>query len=319
NSLYIMAVDTALSPLLESHIIPDSIFALESQFYNLGDFYDSYGLNIDLITDITGYPPVCRKLTGIKYFFSSDFFDNKLLKRIDNTSRLSFKIPPLGSVGVAAVYSALKLFKSEIFLTGLDFAFVPGKSHSRGTPFSKALLRKSNRLNSINSYNLSMRRKIINRNGKIDNKTAQTDSVLESYAIILQDILSNEKRVYDITQEGIPLGIPIINKDEFIEKVIQNKGFNIKSIQPISQKEDLTGFLESEKNYLLKLINEWESFVDTKDDRIPISLMKSLLEVDYVYIDFPDRLPHPKKEISFISRAVTSARFYITHINKLLQ
>jgi hypothetical protein len=316
NSLYIVAVDTALSALLASNIKPDLIFALESQFYNLGDFYDSIDQNIDLLTDISGYPAVCRKLNGKTYFFSSDFFKNSLLDRIVDNFKLTLKIPPLGSVGVAAVYSAIKLFNTPIFLTGLDFSFVPGKSHSKGSPFTNTQLRTTNRLNPVGSYGMAMNRPLIKKTGKLSGSIIQTDSILHSYAKLLGDILSQEKRVFDLSNSGYPIGAVYINEQEFASMINLHKNSTKKSPDKILNKSDFNVFINNEIEYLKRLINEWDLFHDSESDEIPQSLMESLKIVDYVYLDFPDRLPHPIKEISFLSRAVISARYYLEMITK---
>ncbi|MBI9098664.1 MAG: DUF115 domain-containing protein [Spirochaetaceae bacterium] len=317
EKLYIMAVDTALSPLLEFGIKPDIVFALESQFYNLGDFYNSKNLDIDLMTDITGYPQVCRNLKGKTYFFSSDFFENTLLERLYNNDKITLKIPPLGSVGVAAVYSALQLFKTNIFLTGLDFSFIPGKSHCKGSPFSNTMLRTTNRVKPPGSFNVAMNRHLLYRPGKLPATRIITDNVLESYAKLLIDIISQEKRVYDLTTTGYPLGATPVLLDEVDTLLKSDNTIPSKNISETSCPFDPVIFYEREKELLSHLISEWDHFNLSSLEEIPDSLMDALKNVDYIYIDFPDRLPHPIREISFISRAVKTARLYIQQINKL--
>jgi len=319
DDIYIIAVDTALNSLLESEIIPDLVFALESQFYNLGDFYNSFGKNIDLLTDITGYPAVCRALKGKVYFYASDFFQNALLDRIETHLCLALKIPPLGSVGVAAVHTALKLFNAPIFLTGLDFSFVPGKSHSKGTPFSNSLLRISNRFKPAGSFNISMKRNLLQKKGKVEGKRINTDSILESYAMLLTDIISQEERVYDLTNSGYPLGAEYIDEENFCEMIkYRTSNFDGNCIPQIDPNVS-NNLLKQEKYFLEALIGEWVSFVATDSEQIPDLLISALEKVDYIYLDFPDRLPHPIKEISFISRAVTSAREYLKIVDRLIK
>ena len=318
ESIYIMAVDTALNPLLEYGIEPDIVFALESQFYNLGDFYNSKGKKIDLFTDITGYPPVCRNLNGNTYFFSSEFFENRLLERISRERITALKIPPLGSVGVAAVYTALELFNEKIFITGLDFSFIPGKSHSKGSPFFNTMLQKSDRVHPAGSYNIAMNRKLLRRKGKGNNAKILTDSVLETYAKLLIDIISQENRVYDLSSTGYPLGAIPTNLDDVeylfrCPKILENNKLKSDSLF------DSTSFYENEIKILHELVLEWDSFNKSDLNEIPMSLITKLEKVDYVYIDFPDRLPHPVKDVSFVSRAVKSARDYIELINNLLR
>ncbi len=310
DNLYIMAVDTALSSLVESEIIPDLVFALEAQFYNLGDFYNLSDHKIDLLTDITGYPPVCREISGQVYNVFTDFFENNLLKRLEDKGFVKIKIPPLGSVGVAAVATALQIFQSNIFLTGLDFSFIPGKSHSKGSPFSNSLLRSSNRMKPADSYKISIARKIISVPGKLPDTIVYTDHVLDTYAKLLNDIISGTDRVYDLTQTGYPLGATFTGEKLFSQLVKVNDQ-NTKEIKEAENKiPSGVDFLLHESELLLNLIIEWERFNESDTDEIPESLMNALTKVDYVYVDFPDRLPHPIKDVSFISRSVLSARYY---------
>lgn len=318
ENLYIMVVDTALSVLLESEIIPDLVFALEAQFYNLGDFYNLSDHKLDLLTDITGYPPVCREISGKVYNVFTNFFENNLLKRLENRGFIKIKIPPLGSVGVAAVATALQIFQSNIFLTGLDFSFIPGKSHSKGSPFSNSLLRSSNRLKPAESYKTSIARTIISVPGKLPNTRVYTDNVLESYAKLLKDIVSSTDRVYDLTRTGYPLGAIFADEDLF-SQLLKINDLNKKDLLETNE-ESASGidFLLNESALLLDLIIEWDKFNESNSDNIPESLMKALTEVDYVYIDFPDRLPHPIKEVSFIARSVLSARYYREFIAQII-
>ena len=318
NLLYIIAVDTALSSLLESEIKPDSVFALESQFYNLGDFYSSTGLEIDLITDITGFPAVSRQLNGNQYFFISEFSHNSLLERFKRNNHLTLTIPPLGSVGVAAVSAALNLFDSDIFLTGLDFSFVPGKSHSKGSPFISTLLRISDRFHPPGAYSIAMNRHLKKIKGKRPDTEIYTDGVLESYARLLIDLLAVEDRVFDLTTKGYPLGIPYVDKSDLIKQIKNQKKYKRSNIPPDEERTDPANFIKNEKENLLHLIQQWDSFSKSESETIPESLMTALSSVDYVYIDFPDRLPHPIRQLSFISRSVISARDYLELINRIL-
>lgn len=68
---------------------------------------------------------------------------------------------------------------------------------------------------------------------------------------------------------------------------------------------------------LLELISIWDRYADSDQTEIPTDLIETLKKVDYVYIDFPDRLPHPVENISFITRSVKSARHYVELINRL--
>ncbi|MBN2658534.1 MAG: DUF115 domain-containing protein, partial [Spirochaetales bacterium] len=149
DKIYILAVDTALSTLLDRQIIPDLVYALESQFYNLGDFHNTGNHVFSLLADITSYPHICRTNKGPVFFTQTDFAETILLRRLKESGLSLIHLPPLGSVGVAAVYAAMTIFSEQLYLTGLDFSYVPGKSHSKGSPFVKSILRNIDRLHPL--------------------------------------------------------------------------------------------------------------------------------------------------------------------------
>jgi len=162
DRIFILCVDTALQTLLEVDIVPDVVLALEAQYYNLPDFYGAKNKNINLIFDLSSYPGVIRTLNGKKYYAITKFSDSKILSKVEKLAPNLQMLPPLGSVGITAIYIALKLTTNSIFLVGLDFSYTLGKTHSKGTPYHLTSLQKWNRLNPGNSYESSLNRPIKN-------------------------------------------------------------------------------------------------------------------------------------------------------------
>jgi len=315
--LYIIAVDTALSTLLESEIVPDLVYALESQFYNLGDFHNAEKYNFHLLADITAYPQICRMNSGSLSFSRTTFSETILLKRLEDYGLSIGKMPPLGSVGVAAVYGAMNLFQEPVFLTGLDFSYTPGKSHSKGSPFIKSLLMENDRLHPLVNQSGTQRKKMQTLPGKRAGKTIETDSILAGYGQLLRDVLQRSNRVYDLSEEGYPLGIPLVDKESFSRFMGDLEKASEKPSQPSPPQFDYRAFLDNEWALLDNLIHLWDKFVLSAQTGIPQALFDALVMVDYVYIDFPDRLPHPVNSISFVSRAIKKAREYSGLIEKL--
>nr|WP_281389026.1 6-hydroxymethylpterin diphosphokinase MptE-like protein [Spirochaeta isovalerica] len=319
NHLYLIAVDTALSTLLDAHIEPDLVFALEAQFYNLGDFHNTGSSSFELLADLTSYPAVCRLNNGRVYFTFTDFAETILINRLKEFGLSLIEIPPLGSVGVAAVYSALTIFSEPIFLTGLDFSYIPGKSHSKGSPFIKSILRSNDRLHPLTNNSGIRRRNIIKLQGKIPETEITTDSILSGYGRLLSELLRDSNRVFDLSREGFPLNIPFVDEKELSEIISsqENTGAEIpcKTIHTF----DSRGFLENEQNLLSFVISLWDKFIQSNNSEIPQELMNALVQVDYIYIDFPDKLPHPVNDLSFVSRAVKKAREYSGLIERILK
>ncbi|MGL1891869.1 MAG: DUF115 domain-containing protein [Spirochaetaceae bacterium] len=216
EKVFILCVDTALQILLEYDITPDVVLALEAQFYNLPDFYGAKDKNIDIIYDLSSYPGVLRNLTGNKYHSITKFSDSNLLTKIKNMGISDEMLPPLGSVGITAIYIGLKIAKNSIFLAGLDFAYRRGKTHSKGSPYHISSLIGWNKLNPGDSYINCLKRPlqdVKNKVGDIEN----TDTILYEYSLYAKELLCGTNNIFDLTQNGMDLGVPLINNDEFIK------------------------------------------------------------------------------------------------------
>ncbi|HOV64183.1 MAG TPA: DUF115 domain-containing protein, partial [Spirochaetia bacterium] len=144
EEFFLIAVDTALPCLTQSGITPDLILALEAQYANLKDFIGFANRSVPLCADISSFPGVLRLFQGNKFLFASRFADTALLSRLrEHFSREHFSIeelPPLGSVGVVAVKIGLDMTEAPLIVSGLDFSYTPGKTHSRGAPVHTAAL-----------------------------------------------------------------------------------------------------------------------------------------------------------------------------------
>lgn len=221
ENIYILCVDTALETLLQSDIIPDGVLALESQYYNLPDFYGAKNLNFDLIYDLTSYPGVLRNLKGEKYFTLTKYEDSGFINSLANELGGS-TLPPLGSVGISALFIALQITKSNIYLCGLDFSYKIDKTHSKGTPYHLSSLINTNRVQSLSNFSSSLKRPLIKKRNKLD-KIELTDKILYEYALRTKELLGDNHRVYDITTKGICVTSNIID--------INNLQFDICSLK----------------------------------------------------------------------------------------
>ncbi len=219
--------DTALSPLLCADIVPDVCVALESQYYNVQDFIPPFFTNtpsvkdITLYCDITSYPPV-NKLYSRKHFFSTEFAPLSFFRR--NTFLKHAMIPPLGSVGLQTLSFALQSLKNICILSGLDFAFLKGKSHCIHSPSYHTLLHTSHRLHPISNikdflsttlYEASTRTPSNNDATSFPKKV--TDSVLFSYAQQCNELLKKTPATpYEINTESMLNNTQQISIENFI-------------------------------------------------------------------------------------------------------
>ncbi len=148
KDLLIAAVDTALPALLAEGIVPELVFMLEAQFANMDDFICDGGFRrledarSTVVHDISSHPPTLRRFSRriavTSLFAHSSFFSDLPM--------VTEEIPPLGSVGVAALYLLLRHTHGQITVQGFDFAFPPGRTHCRQAPFHQRILRISGRL-----------------------------------------------------------------------------------------------------------------------------------------------------------------------------
>jgi hypothetical protein len=215
DDIQIAAVDTALPVLLASGIRPDLIVAAEAQFANLRDFAGLKDWNVSVAADILSYPPVLRRFTGKRYVFTSRFADLRWFERSGVRDFLPPFIPPLGSVGVMALYLAAAGLnpRMPIFLAGLDLSYVPGKSHARGAPSHTSYLEENSRLAFPFQFAAWCARPKAAALFK-DGRTGISDAVLLSYRSGLAGIASRRGAVYDLGGPGLDLGIPTVGRAE---------------------------------------------------------------------------------------------------------
>jgi hypothetical protein len=143
--LTIISVDTAAGALVQAGIFPDQVVCLEAQAHNLPDFTPLSGLEPTLVADISAHPATFRIIGGSKNLVSSQWMDSGFLDRLANAGLPIQNVPPLGSVGVLAARLAVQ-HGQMIFVAGLDFSFVPGRTHCTGSPSNLAEHQRETRL-----------------------------------------------------------------------------------------------------------------------------------------------------------------------------
>lgn len=200
SNLKVVAADTALPVLGAAGLVPDAVVCLEAQHANLRDFAGWRAQGIPLFTDLTSHPPGTRVLGGPVHWFVSEFAPLNLWGRWPWTIP---RLPPLGSVGVAAAWVSWRLTRGTVVLAGLDFSYPPGKTHARGAPALGGLLAQTHRLRGMEQPGSWARRGI--------HPTPQgwlTSSVMEGYAQVLADQARTEgHRTRVWATDGLDLGL----------------------------------------------------------------------------------------------------------------
>ncbi len=314
DKLWIMAVDTALPALLESCITPDIVAVLDTQAWNLLDFHGSSSSKIPVIADITSYPPCLTHTGGPCYLYSSEFAELDFLHRLKYSGLRDFIIPPLGSVGLAALEIISRISSGPVFLTGLDFAYSPGKSHARGSSFHHWQLSSSSRMKPHPGWEASVKRPRI-KGLDAWGLPRDSDTVLMGYASLLKDRYSSDKRFHVLEPGGLYLGIPVINFIEARVIIEENMG-GLSENGPVvllQKKADL--FLKEELEGFSRVISSWDAYAEGHGNAADVK--RSLEGMDEVFADFPDEPPLPKDDDSFLVRAVSRVRQLQRYIERL--
>ena len=309
DAFYLLAVDTAVQPLMRCGLTPDGIVNLEAQFYNLKDFYSVTDIPVDLFSDISAYPGSLRFNSHRHYFFSSSYGETGLQTRIRKAGLMPTEIPPLGSVGVVALYIAAQISKAPLFFTGLDFSYIQGKTHCRETPFHDLAALKSNRLRGNWWYSFSVSRKAYTVEGKEQN--VLSNSILESYGRQLEDLCRSLNRpVYDLGRMGLKMNIPCVNDNTFKDFLA---GFSPaehdnsdKTDNRNTKKDEIQTLIENEREKLESIISLWDEI--SCGERKEEEILPLLSDCDYLYYHFPDRETLPSTGHAFLFRVIGETR-----------
>ncbi len=314
DECYVIAVDNALMPLVKNGVFPDVIVAVESQLAIEKAYIGSAGTRTPVIADLTSRPHVLELTGGEAAFFLSEYEQCNYLERIKDAFNCPV-IPPLGSVGLAAMELALFLRHDEtvpIFFSGLDFSFKPCKTHCKETPSHRKLLDAHNRLNPLfrgessfgpNSYYFA---------GKDGTATLTTPS-LSGYGRTFSVRYGHVSNLFDISLEGMDTGAERKSLESAMEMVQCFSQNNISQVIAAEENqfysvEKVKDFLLSEKSSLEELKNIL--ITGKKSDKI-VPLLK---DREYLYLHFPDGYKGPSSDLSFLNRVRAEIDFFIKDI-----
>lgn len=199
--IQIIAVDTAVPALAARSIVPDLVIAVEAQLINAYDFLPVGRREYLLLADL-GSTPAAVDLHARRGWLVSMHSRITLLDRLAKLPGVWAALPPLGSVGVSAVLVAMRMSHGPIYLTGLDFAVVPGQTHARDTPAARRQHISNMRLHPVGDPTLNISR--VQTRSAAGNACATT-LVLAGYAKELARTIGN-RRVHHIAPIGPPVG-----------------------------------------------------------------------------------------------------------------
>lgn len=332
--LRLACVDTALPVLREAGLRPDMVFVLEAQAANAQDFL-GWGEppaclpGTPLVCDLTVHPSLARRFAADLRFFASRFAPLRLLDRLEAAGLLPRAIPPLGSVGVAAVHLCLELTRGPVLLAGLDFSYPGGRTHARGAPAQRRDHAASGRLAPAGqaAWEGLLGRPRLRRRDR-GGRPLLTDLVLESYADQLARRIREEGRVFDLGREGLPLGAAPVESLADLERVCSSAPPPRPAYRrppPLGEggAEAVRRFLAGELAGLEELAGMLRrrlggasggaAGADAGDE----ALRERIGELDYLYLHFPEADPRPSLERGFLARLLLSAEDFRRRLSRL--
>lgn len=319
---FVVAVDAAL-PALKSHgITPDAAVAVEGQLAIEKAYIGGGAKKSLLIADMTSRLQVTRHTDYKLSYFASKYTDASFFKELIKKDFFPPAIPPLGSVGLTATYIALILRKDinvPVFVSGLDFSFSLGRTHTKNAPAHIARLASANRLNPPENYAAAFKtgaKKGFGKNGI----EIFTDAALEGYAKSFADAFTGTPNLYDAGKQGIPLALQELPSEKlsaYLDTV--NEKSKPEAFTSLKEtRQSLKTFLETEENAL----NRIKELLMFGSDVASCSMsldeeLKTLIEPrEYLYLHFPDGYKCKTSDLSFLKRVRGQIDFFLKDIKQ---
>ncbi|MCL2808959.1 MAG: DUF115 domain-containing protein [Treponema sp.] len=153
NRCIIVAVDTSLGFFVKNGIQPDFVLVVDPQYWNSRHLdrclNEKTAEKTALVAESAVYPPVLNLPFKNKFLCGSLFpLGTFIEKQVDPKGRLGAG----GSVATTAWDFARLLGAKEIWLAGLDLAYIDLKTHFKGARFEERANSESNRFNPVEKW-----------------------------------------------------------------------------------------------------------------------------------------------------------------------
>ena len=308
SDFFILCADTALQPLLKNGIKPDGVFVEEAQSVIVKAFTGT-PKNIHIFAGLSSIPNLVHRAgaSNISYFFT-EYAQGSFFDSLKAQSFMPPENKPFGSVGLTAVYYALKFRKCEeipVYVTGLDFSYSTGLTHTKGALAHILRLIHANRLLPPQNYAAAYGIGTEFTSGK-NGSPVITTPTLKSYAQIFRSFFANEKNIFDAGSTGINLGLPQISPESIVTTVSQASGnisenLNKTKNPDTPHSKDLDDFLQNEHDALEHLRNLLTGHTELKGDELTNAIEEIARPREYLYLHFADGFKY-KNEQSFLNR-----------------
>lgn len=328
NSLCILCADTALQPCLKHGIVPDGVFIEEAQAVIAKAFIGALRKDIHIFAGLSSLPLLTKLFpAGQISYFTTLYTNAAFIDGLASQNLLPPQNQPMGSVGLTAVYYALKFRKSTtvpVLVSGLDFSYSPGITHAKGTLAHTQRLLSSTRLQPVQNYTAAFTTATTPFTDKAGNKMITTPT-LQGYANLFNNLFSQEENLYDIGESGITINIPkstlcsFKNQDlssNTTNSISSKPDFNFSKtkndIQSISSKA-LKTYFESEHQTLLTLRDILSGKQKLNPQEQQEKIKQLAIPREYLYLHFPDG--HTFSYTSaFLNRLRAEIDFFLKYI-----
>ena len=328
---FLISVDAATPALQEYGLHADAIIAVEGQLAIEKAYIGSGSKKSLIIADMSSRTQVTRHSDFNPAYFASKYTDASFFTRLSQMDFFPPVIPPLGSVGLTAVYAALLLRENQnvpVFFSGLDFSFSSGRTHAKNTPAHIARLCSTNKFNPVENYAASFRNgaKRVQGKNKIE---IFTDAALESYSKSFTDSFFGVPNVYDAGKQGLPLGMAEISSEKvraYLGTVNshskdESKFLTQKNAEKRNAiKESIRIYLENEEKALnrIKELLMFGSDVADCSCSPEVELHELIAPREYLFLHFPDGYKCQTDDLSFLKRVRGQIDFFLKDIKNAL-
>ena len=308
DGLKVVAADTALPVLKAWDLIPDAVVCLEAQHANLRDFAGWRGAGPVLFTDLTSYPPSSRVFSSPTRWFITEFTELSIWGRWPWTDAQVPRLPPLGSVGVAASWVAWRLTQGPVILAGLDFSFPVGRTHARGAPALASLASRTTRFHPMEQPGTWLKPGL--RQAPTTNWL--TTPVMEGYAGVLADqARPHRQRTWVWDNQGLPLDLPVWSGD------LPTKAPRLPTDSPDApdQGPSPAQWLATEQELWRTILDDFVRINETPaDEGAWADLETRLAMADYLTFSFPD--PNFRRDTDWLVRAQVQVRWVLNRVSR---
>ena len=319
TNYYILCADTALQPLLKNGITPDGVFVEEAQSVIVKAFTGT-PKDTHIFAGLSSIPNIVHRAgaANISYFFT-EYADGTFFDTLKSKNFMPPANKPFGSVGLTAVYYALKFRKDNsipVYVTGLDFSYSSGITHTKGALAHILRLTNSNRLLPVANYNAAFNygsEKIQDKTGQ----TAFTTVTLKSYAAMFNNFFAGIENLYDVGESGIKLDIPHKDIDCFVASTTRNDEVVLRHCEAEGRSNpfdnEIKDFLATEHSTLEYLRDLLTGNTELTGEALLEEIKKTAAPREYLYLHFADGWQFSTNQ-SFLNRLRTEIDFFLKKI-----